>query len=212
MNEEKSIGLVIDEVQKALVGRRSFEIIVVDTNSRDRTRAIAAEKGAVIVDEPRRGYGRAYKTGFEKASGEIIATLDADMTYPASDIPAIADKLEAEGLEFVTTNRFARMDKGAMSGKHRFGNWVLSATARLLFRVKLKDSQSGMWVFRKAILPRLVLESDGMSMSEELKVEAFRKAKSAEVPISYRVRIGDVKLNSWKDGIGNLKFLFKKRF
>jgi hypothetical protein len=43
-------------------------------------------------------------------------------------------------------------------------------------------------------------------------VEAFRKAKSAEVPISYRVRIGDVKLNSWKDGIGNLKFLFKKRF
>ncbi len=212
MNEEKSIGLVIDEVQKALVGRRPFEIIVVDTNSRDRTRAIAAEKGAVVVDEPRRGYGRAYKTGFEKASGELIATLDADMTYPASDIPAIADKLEAEGLEFVTTNRFARMDKGAMSGKHRFGNWVLSATARLLFRVKLKDSQSGMWVFRKEILPRLVLESDGMSMSEELKVEAFRKAKSAEVPISYRVRIGDVKLNSWKDGIGNLKYLFKKRF
>jgi hypothetical protein len=104
------------------------------------------------------------------------------------------------------------MDKGAMSGKHRFGNWVLSATARLIFRVKLKDSQSGMWVFRKAILPRLVLESDGMSMSEELKVEAFRKAKAAEVPISYRVRIGDVKLNSWKDGIGNLKYLFKKRF
>jgi glycosyltransferase involved in cell wall biosynthesis len=212
MNEEKSIGLVIEEVQKALVGKRPFEIIVVDTNSRDRTRAIAAEKGAVVVDEPRRGYGRAYKTGFEKASGELIATLDADMTYPASDIPAIADKLEAEGLEFVTTNRFARMDKGAMSGKHRFGNWVLSATARLLFRVKLKDSQSGMWVFRKEILPRLVLESDGMSMSEELKVEAFRKAKSAEVPISYRVRIGDVKLNSWKDGIGNLKYLFKKRF
>ena len=212
MNEEKSIGLVIEEVQKALVGRRPFEIIVVDTNSRDRTRAIATEKGAVVVDEPRRGYGRAYKTGFEKASGELIATLDADMTYPASDIPAIADKLEAEGLEFVTTNRFARMDKGAMSGKHRFGNWVLSATARLLFRVKLKDSQSGMWVFRKEILPRLVLESDGMSMSEELKVEAFRKAKAAEVPISYRVRIGDVKLNSWKDGIGNLKYLFKKRF
>ena len=212
MNEEKSIGLVIDEVQKALGGRRPFEIIVVDTNSRDRTRAIAAEKGAVVVDEPRRGYGRAYRTGFEKASGELIATLDADMTYPASDIPAIADKLEAEGLEFITTNRFARMEKGAMSGKHRFGNWVLSATARILFRVKVKDSQSGMWVFRKEILPRLVLESDGMSMSEELKVEAFRKARSAEVPISYRVRMGDVKLNSWKDGIGNLKFLFRKRF
>lgn len=212
MNEEKSIGLVIDAVRKALDGVRPYEILVVDTNSKDRTREIAAEKGATIIDEPRRGYGRAYKTGFEKATGELIATLDADMTYPAEDIPGLADKLEAENLDFVTTNRFARMDKGAMSAKHRFGNWVLSATTRLLFRVKLKDSQSGMWVFRRSLLGKLTLESDAMAMSEEIKIEAFMKAKAAEVPISYRVRVGEVKLSSWKDGLGNLKYLFKKRF
>lgn len=212
MNEEKSIGLVIDEIKDAIGSSMPFEILVVDTDSKDRTRQIASEKGAVVVDEPRRGYGRAYKTGFEKASGEIIATLDADMTYPASDLPSLIETLETRGLDFVTTNRFARMDKGAMSAKHRFGNWVLSATTRLLFRVKLRDSQSGMWVFRRELLDRLELKSDAMSLSEEIKIEAFKKGKALEVPISYRVRVGDVKLSSWKDGTGNLRYLFTKRF
>lgn len=212
MNEEGSIGLVIEEVRSALEGVRPYEVLVVDTDSKDRTRAVAAEKGAVVVEEPRRGYGRAYKTGFERATGELIATLDADMTYPASDIPKLADKLEGEGLDFITTDRFAGMAEGAMSAKHRLGNKLLSVTARLLFRVKVRDSQSGMWVFRRSLLERLVLESDGMAMSEEIKIEAFSKAKAAEVPITYRVRIGEVKLQSWKDGLGNLRFLFRKRF
>ena len=212
MNEEKSIGLVIEEIKDAIGSSMPFEILVVDTDSKDRTRQIASEKGAIVVDEPRRGYGRAYKTGFEKASGEIIATLDADMTYPASDLPSLIETLETRGLDFVTTNRFARMDKGAMSAKHRFGNWVLSATTRLLFRVKLRDSQSGMWVFRRELLDRLELKSDAMSLSEEIKIEAFKKGKALEVPISYRVRVGDVKLSSWKDGTGNLRYLFTKRF
>lgn len=212
MNEEKSIGMVIDDVKKAMGSSRPFEILVVDTNSKDRTREIAVEKGALVIDEPRRGYGRAYKTGFEKATGEFIATLDADMTYPAGDIPGLLEMLESKELDFITTNRFARMDKGAMGAKHRFGNWVLSFTARVLFRVRLKDSQSGMWVFRKSVLDKLVVESDGMAYSEELKIEAFRKAKATEVPISYGVRMGEAKISSWGDGLGNLKYLFKKRF
>lgn len=212
MNEEASIGLVIDEIRTALEGTRPYEVIVVDTDSRDRTREIASEKGAIVIPEPRRGYGRAYKTGFESASGEIIATLDADMTYPASQIPRLANMLESQGLDFITTDRFADMTKGAMSAKHRLGNKVLSVAARLLFRVKVKDSQSGMWVFRRTVLDSLELESDGMAMSEEIKIEAFKKAKATEVPITYRVRVGEVKLQSWSDGLGNLRFLFRKRF
>ena len=212
MNEEKSIGLVIDEVVKALGSSWPFEIVVVDTDSKDRTREIASQKGARVIEEPRRGYGRAYKTGFENSQGDIIVTLDADMTYPAEKIPSLIEMLEIKGLDFITTNRFASMEKGAMSFKHKFGNWVLSTTARILFRVRLKDSQSGMWVFRKAVLGSLDVKSDGMSFSEELKIEAFRKSKAAEVPITYRVRVGEVKLSSWKDGTGNLKYLFKKRF
>lgn len=212
MNEEKSVGLVIEEVRGAFAGKRETEILVVDTNSEDRTKEIATSLGAIVLDEPRRGYGRAYRTGFENAKGEFIATLDADMTYPATDLPGLVDMLDAEGLDFITTNRFARMEKGAMRTKHRVGNWVLSTATRLLFRVRVRDSQSGMWVFRRSVLDVVKLESLGMAMSEEIKIEAFRKARAKEVPITYRVRIGEVKLNSWRDGLGNLKFLFRKRF
>ncbi|HIH01708.1 TPA: glycosyltransferase family 2 protein, partial [Thermoplasmata archaeon] len=135
MNEEKSVGLVIDEVKKAFEGKRAPEVIIVDTNSRDRTREIAASLGAIVVDEPRRGYGRAYKTGFERSTGETVATLDADMTYPASDIPRLVEMLYAEDFDFITTDRFANMEEGAMGAKHRLGNWLLSSTTRLLFRV-----------------------------------------------------------------------------
>jgi hypothetical protein len=101
-----------------------------------------------------------------------------------------------------------------MSAKHKLGNWMLSTTGRVLFMARIKDSQSGMWIFKKSILPRLKLTSDGMPLSEEIKIEAFTKSdlKSREVPIEYRVRVGDVKLSSWKDGWRCLKFLFKKRF
>ncbi len=210
MNEEESIGEVLDEIYHALEGW-NYEILMVDTNSKDGTRDIGREKGAKIIDEPRRGYGRAYKTGFEKATGDIIVTLDGDTTYPASDIPRLVKMLVNEKLDFITTDRLSDMEKGAMSLKHRFGNWVLAKTANLLFGLHLKDSQSGMWVFRREALKKLTLTSDGMPLSEEIKIEAFKKLKAKEVPIKYRPRKGEVKLNSWKDGKENLKFLFRKK-
>lgn len=213
MNEEKSIGEVIDSVRAALDSSGfEYEVMVVDTDSTDRTREIAREKGAKVVEEPRRGYGRAYKTGFSSASGEIIATLDADCTYPAEEIPRLANMLLEKDLDFISTNRFGCLEKGAMSLLHRVGNRILTITANLLFGIRLKDSQSGMWVFRRSALGKLDLSSDGMPFSEEIKIEAFRKLRAVEVPITYRRRKGEVKLSSWKDGKENFKFLWKKRF
>lgn len=213
MNEEESIGEVLDSIIEAIgPSEFDFEMMIVDTNSKDRTREIAGSKGARIIDEPRRGYGRAYKTGFENADGEIIATLDADCTYPAEDIPALARTLLSENLEFITTNRFAQPEEGAMSSSHRFGNNMLTFTLNLLFGIGIKDSQSGMWVFRKSALENLDLTDDGMPLSEEIKIEAFRKVKAKEIPITYRKRKGEVKLSSWKDGRKNFAFLWKKRF
>ncbi len=212
MNEEESIGEVLDEVKHALA-KRDFEILIVDTNSTDRTRKIALAKGAVIIDEPRRGYGRAYKTGFEKAEGDIIATLDADCTYPAVDIPVFIEMIEREGVEFVSTDRLSTLSSEVMGPIHRFGNWLLKTTANVLFRITLKDSQSGMWVFKKSVLQHLELTSDGMPLSEEIKIEAIKKGINfREVPINYRVRKGEAKIRSGKDGFKNLMFLFKKRF
>ena len=215
MNEEEGIGEVLDEIPRKDLEEMGYpvEIIVVDGESVDRTRDIATEKGARVVIEPRKGYGRAYKTGFDMARGELIATGDADTTYPFAKLPEMIKQFEREQLDFLTTNRFGKLQPGAMSAKHKLGNWVLSTSSRVLFLVDVKDSQSGMWIFKRSILPKLRLTSDGMPLSEEIKIEAFSKGlKAKEIPIEYRVRVGDVKLSSWKDGWRNLQFLFKKRF
>ena len=80
--------------------------------------------------------------------------------------------------------------------------------------MRLKDSQSGMWVFKREILNKINVTSDGMPLSEEIKIECFKnpEIKAKEIPVEYRIRIGDIKLDTWGDGIGNWKFLWKKRF
>lgn len=212
MNEEESIGEVMDEINEALTDR-DYEVLIVDTESVDDTREIARSKGARVVEEPRRGYGRAYKTGFEEAEGEIIVTLDADCTYPASRIPSLLVMIEKEGYEFITTDRLSNVSSDVMGWSHRFGNWVLKTTTNLLFRTNLNDSQSGMWVFKKSALRHLNLTSDGMPLSEEIKIEAVKKGlKFDEVPIEYRERKGEAKIRSIKDGWKNFAFLWKKRF
>jgi glycosyltransferase involved in cell wall biosynthesis len=212
MNEEESIGQVMDEINKALEPLGGFEVLVVDTNSKDRTREIAASKGARIIDEPRRGYGRAYKTGFAEAKGDFLATLDADCTYPASDIPKFIRILEDEKMDFISCDRLSTLEKGVMNSKHRLGNWVLKTATNVLFSMKIADSQTGMWVFRRSVLQRFNLTSDLMALSEEIKIEAAKKCKFRELPIKYSPRVGEVKLNTWRDGVGNLRFLFSKRF
>ena len=210
MNEEEAIGQVMDEVNAALEGM-NYEVMIVDTNSKDKTREIAASKGAKIIDEPRRGYGRAYKTGFKEARGQFIATLDADCTYPAADIPKFLKMLEAENLDFIAGDRLSTLEKDVMNFKHRLGNWMLKVAMNVLFSMKVADSQTGMWVFRRNILPKLNLTSDQMALSEEIKIEAAKHAKFKEVPIRYTPRVGEVKLNTWKDGFDNMMFFFSKK-
>jgi hypothetical protein len=101
-----------------------------------------------------------------------------------------------------------------MSFKHMFGNWVLSLVTSALFFRWVSDSQSGMWVFKRSILEKIRLESDGMAFSEEIKIEVIkhRNLTFEEIPVSYSSRLGEIKLNPWRDGFNNLLFLFKRRF
>jgi len=211
LNEEEGIKKTIKSIPKKKLEEMGYEveIIVVDGGSKDRTKEVAEELGAKVIVEPRRGYGRAYKTGFEHVSGDIIVTGDADGTYPFEEAPRLIKMLEDEGLDFINTNRFEKMEPGAMSLMHKIGNWVLTVAARILFGVNIKDSQSGMWVFRREILKNMELLGDGMEFSEEIKIRAFKRFKAKEVGIEYRQRVGEKKLRSFKDGIRNLMYLFK---
>jgi len=213
-NEEAAI---VDTIRSVPTGWcDSLDFLIVDGNSKDRTRELAEQEGATVYNEPRKGYGRAYRTGFAMAPGEIIVTMDADCTYPGEEVPGLVKKLLDEELDFITCDRLKRAEDGAMSGLHGFGNWVLSFTARALFFYGIHDSQSGMWVFRKEILDNLKMRptNDGMPLSEEMKINARRclgKKKAIEVSVPYRTRVGLAEINTWGDGWKNLRFLFSKR-
>jgi glycosyltransferase involved in cell wall biosynthesis len=218
MNEERGIGKTIDTIDKDYFDSKHWdlEILIIDGNSKDKTRDIAASKGAKVILEKRRGYGRAYKVGFSQATGDIIVTGDADATYPFHLIHEYIQMLLDQQLDFLTTDRFAALKHGSMSLKHRFGNLTLAWTLRVLFLVNIRDSQSGMWIFRRDALTKILpLESfnDGMPFSEEIKIEMFtnKQIKAKEIPSTHSAREGQVKLESFKDGIKNLRFLFVKR-
>ncbi|MEA2054675.1 MAG: glycosyltransferase family 2 protein [Candidatus Thermoplasmatota archaeon] len=218
LNEEEGIGVTLDSIDMKEFEKREsdVEVLVIDGNSKDRTREIAEKKGAKVIVEPRKGYGRAYKRGLKEAEGNIIITGDADGTYPFHITHEYVDMLLKQNLDFITTNRFANLGKKAMSFKHFFGNFILSSTLRLLYGVKVKDSQSGMWIFRKDALNKLKdLEEfdDGMPFSEEIKMEMFSHPdiKAKEVPSHLFERKGEAKIESFADGWKNLKFLIKKR-
>ncbi len=215
LNEEEGIqgtikGIPVDHLESL---GYDVQILVVDNGSEDATARLAKEAGADVVYQPKRGYGSAYKAGFAAARGEIIATADADLTYPVEIIPQLAQMLEDEDLDFITTNRFANMTEKAMSTRNKIGNGILNIACRVLFGVDLKDSQSGMWVFRRSALDDLVIKSDQMPFSQELKIEClyYGKLKWKEVDIDYRDRVGQVKLSGWRDGFLNLVYMLEKR-
>ena len=218
INEEKGIGKTLDMINKGFFKKNKWEleILIIDGDSEDKTREIAEKKGAKVIVEKRKGYGRAYKTGLPLATGDVIVTGDGDATYPFERIHLYIQQLVDEDLDFITTDRFAGLRRGSMSIKHFFGNFILNLTLRVLFFVKIRDSQSGMWVFRKSALDKVQpLEDfdDGMPFSEEIKIEMFtsKDIKAREIPSALYSREGEVKIQSFSDGWKNFKFLFKKR-
>jgi hypothetical protein len=209
LNEEIALDQVLD-------GLPSFvdEVIVVDNNSTDRTAEVARARGALVVTELNRGYGRAYKKGFSYATGDIVITLDGDHSYPLDALSYLIEAFLHCRVGFLSASRFPTVNPEAMSMKHRIGNRILSMAMSVLFLRWVSDSQSGMWVFRRDVLPKMKLTSDGMAFSEEIKIEAIRNRDIGfrEIAINYSQRIGERKLQPWRDGVRNIVFLIKKRF
>src|SRR5215470_13015744 len=189
------------------------EVIVVDNGSTDKTSEVARGYGAKVIREDVRGYGRSYKTGLASATGDIIITLDGDHSYPPDAISYLLEAFLHLEVDFLNASRFPVRDPRAMSFRNKLGNLVLSLAMSVLYFRWVRDSQSGMWVFRRSILKEMRLESDGMAFSEEIKIEALRSARIrfGEISILYSSRLGEIKLNPWRDGFYNLFFLIRKR-
>jgi len=209
LNEEQGVEQVLRHIPEFV-----DEIIVVDNGSTDRTAEVAKGFGAKVIREDVRGYGRSYKTGFGSATGDLIVTLDGDHSYPPDAISYLLEAFFHLDVDFLNASRFPVRRRQSMSFKHKLGNLMLSFAMSILYFRWVRDSQSGMWVFRRSILGGMKLISDGMAFSEEIKIEAIKKnrLRFAEISIMYSSRLGEIKLNPWRDGFYNLWFLVKKRF
>jgi dolichol-phosphate hexosyltransferase len=214
LNEESSIGKVIDEIPRQDLQKSGYtlDIIVVDGISTDQTVQIAQEKGARVIMETRRGKGRAIRTAFEADDSDYVFMLDGDFTYSATYIPAMLKMLQK--FPVVIGSRLkGKREKGALRTVNFFGNHLLTFLANILFGTHVSDLCTGYWGFRKEVIQNLNLTTNGFQLEAELLIQIARKGyRVGEVPILYRRRAGKAKLNGLKDGLYIGRFLFSKRF
>src|SRR5439155_21999524 len=128
LNEEVGISGVLREVPSFV-----DEVIVVDNGSTDRTAVVARNMGAQVISELHRGYGKAYKSGFSRATGDIIVTLDGDHSYPVDALSYLLEAFMHCRVGFVSASRFPMFNDAAMTPKHKFGNRIISLAMSVLF-------------------------------------------------------------------------------
>jgi hypothetical protein len=207
-NEEEGLPMVLNNLPSII-----DKVYIVDNQSDDLTAQIAHHYGAIVLKEAKKGYGYAYKKGFQNIDTDIIVTMDGDGTYPPQEIPRLLSELVNENLDFISACRFPLQNPENMDWVSKIGNYILTFVTQLLFAYSIKDSQSGMWVFKKEVLSKIRLESNGMALSEEIKIEILKKKlRFKESHIPYYQRYGKKKIKKFQDGIKNLAFLFYLKF
>jgi glycosyltransferase involved in cell wall biosynthesis len=211
LNEERSVGIC---VERALEGIRrtnlTGEVIVCDNGSTDDSVAVAAAAGARVVRQPERGYGNAYRRGFEAARGRYVVMGDSDLSYDFSQLHRLVESLQTGGYDYVLGSRFAgEILPGAMPWSHRYiGNPVLTGILNRFFNLKTSDAHSGMRAFTREAYERMGCRTKGMEFASEIVINAAKAGLNVgEVPITYHPRIGESKLRSMRDGWRHLRFM-----
>jgi len=207
LNEEEGIGFTLEELQKALT---DYNLIVVDGNSADKTVEIAKNLGANVLLQKGKGKGNALFLGVRQLSSNVryVVFTDADFTYPAEYIPKMIEILDQNpDVGMVIGNRF--------NGEHNFtetatnpfyiGNRLLAFAQQVINGVKLGDPLSGLRVVRSEILELWKPKSEGFDVEAEMNAVVNRQGyRIVEIPIKYRIRLGEKKLKL-RHGFGILK-------
>lgn len=187
LNEEQSIGRVLDEVPAGLCSA----ILVVDNGSSDRTAEIAALHGASVLTEPRRGYGNACLRAMKElpAGTEIVLFMDGDGGDVPGEARRLIEPIERGEADFVVGSReLGRHEPGSLSPHQRFGNWLATTLIRLLFGYSYTDL-GPFRAIRAESLTVLEMRDPTYGWTVEMQIKALRHGlRVVETPVSYRRR------------------------
>ena len=196
-NEEKSIGLVINDIPRNLVRN----IIVCNNNSTDKTGEIAERSGATVVFEKQSGYGQACLKGLDfinnkKNSPDIVVFLDGDYSDHPEELPNVVRPIIKDGFDLVIGSRaIGDMDQGAMLPQQVFGNWLATCLIKLFYNYHFTDL-GPFRAIRYESLKKLNMQDRDFGWTVEMQVKAAKlKLKCIEVPVSYRKRVGVSKIS-----------------
>ena len=205
-NEELGLDYIGSQIPKCI-----DEIIVIDNNSVDKTKSVARKYNFVIVEEKNNGYGNACRKGIESVSvqSDYVIIIDGDGTYSLSKLHSYLDKIISENIDFLCLSRFPLINKKSMKKINYYGNMMVTSIINILFSLKLKDSQSGMYIFKYNVFKSLKYKTTEMEFSSEIKIMAnrYKYLKYKELYSIYEERKGISKLKIFVDGLKILKYL-----
>lgn len=208
LNEEATIGQVIRDFRS-----EGFDnILVIDGNSKDRTREISEAEGARVVVQTGKGKGQAIKQAFELIDEEYIVMADGDGTNLAKDVHAVLGPVLEGKADHVMGNRLVDYEKGAFTRLNLFGNKIINKMFGLAYGVWLEDILTGYRAFNKKAIKSFELKKLGFEIESEITIESVKKdLRILEVPTTYLARHaeGATKLNPLKDGFRIISTIYK---
>ena len=201
-NEEQSIGLVLDEIPKEWVRN----IVVANNNSTDRTAEVALQHCAKVVFQPNPGYGNACLKAMEfiaeqEVKPDVIVFLDGDHSDYPEQLPEVVNPILDNEVDMVIGSRvLGKSESGSLTPQQVFGNWLATVLLRLFYGVKFTDLGPFRAIRYESLLQlNMVDRNYGWTVEMQIKA-AKQKLRSVEVPVDYRVRIGDSKVSGTVKG------------
>lgn len=197
-NEAQAIGRVLADLPSDYV----TQVIVVDSNSSDGTPDVARKMGAQVVQEPRRGYGRACLTGLANTQNpDVVVFLDGDYSDRPSELPIILAPIIEARADITLGSRLGdKNNPGALPWHQSFGNRLAARLIKLLYGVNVSDLGPFRAV-RASLLPALALEETTYGWAVEMILKgAIAGFRIVEVPVSYHPRIGKSKIGGTVKG------------